>query len=499
MHFEIVNKSITAIECDTLIISVFEGVVVLSGAIAEADKAMVGLITNILAENHSISKFGQATVLYTPTGIKAKQVIVLGLGKMEDFTLGRLREVSAIGVRAASKLLSQSIVILLNTTDTNHFDPVEAGQALAEGVILGSYRFEYYKTGQKLEFSVKKICVLEGDAQKSAQILLGTQIGQKIAQSVNFARDMTNHPSNFMTPTKMAQYAEEIAEQLHLDITILGEAEIEKLNMSAIMAVSKGSDEPARMIVLRYNGAPKDERVISFIGKGITFDSGGISLKRGQGMQKMKDDMAGGAAVLAAAQAIAALKVPINLIAIVPCTENLPSGHAYKPGDVISSLSGRTIEITNTDAEGRLVLADAITYACQLGATKIIDVATLSGACAMALGNVTTGMFGNNQEWKREVSEASLLTGEKMWELPMFDEYSEQIKSEIADIKNSGGWQADAIIGAVFLEKFVDKVPWVHLDIAGTVSCNRNYSCNVKGATGVSVRTLIQLARGLGK
>jgi leucyl aminopeptidase len=497
LHFEITNNLNTTINCDVLIISVFDGVSALSGATAEVDKAMSGLLTKIIANNNDIGRFGKATVLYTCTRIGAQRIIVLGLGDQKKFTLDRLRSVSAIGARAASKIFSANIATLLHGANMNSFDLTEVAQALAEGSILGSYQFKHYKTDQKPEIAIETICIWEDDIHNSKQILLGTQIGQTIAQSVNLARDLVNHPSNVMTPMKLARHAEQIAELIDLDIVILDKPKIEELNMHAFMAVAKGSDEPAKLIVLRYNGAPDDERLVAFVGKGITFDSGGISLKQSYGMQKMKNDMAGGAAVLAATQAIASLKVPINLLTIVPCAENMPSSHSYKPGDVISSLSGKTIEVISTDAEGRLILADALSYARQLGATQIIDVATLSGACTVALGNVTTGMFGNDKKWKNQVLKAATYTGEKMWEMPMFDDYYEQIESEVADIKNDGGWNADAITAALFLNKFVDKVPWVHLDIAGTASCNKEVGYNVKGSTGIIVRTLIQVARSM--
>jgi len=302
-----------------------------------------------------------------------------------------------------------------------------------------------------------------------------------------------------MTPSKMAETAGGIAGRYGLDLTVLDADAAAELGFNAFLAVARGSQEPPKIILLKYTGDPAaGKNLLAFVGKGITFDSGGLSLKPSEGMQEMKDDMAGAAAVLAAMQAIAQLKPAVNILAVLPCTENLPSGYALKPGDVIDSLAGKTIEIISTDAEGRLILADAIAYARRLGATHIVDLATLTGACVVALGHVASAVMTNNRDWGRLILAAAEATGEKMWELPLFEEYKEQIKSDIADIKNTGGRPAGAITAGIFLAEFAGDTPWVHIDIAGTVSSDKEKDYNVKGATGVGVRTLIQLAANLG-
>ena len=302
-----------------------------------------------------------------------------------------------------------------------------------------------------------------------------------------------------MTPTKMAWHAGEIAKQYGLELSVLEREDMKNNGMGALLAVAQGSIEAPKLIVLKYLGNPGEQEIVAYVGKGITFDSGGISLKPSQNMDEMKGDMAGGGAVLGAMLAIAQLKPKINIVAIVPCTENMPSGSAYRPGDIITSMSGKTIEVVNTDAEGRLILADAITYAKKLGATKIIDVATLTGACVVGLGSFYSGVITNNRDWLEKITTAARQTGEKMWELPNDEEYLGQIKSSIADLKNSGGRPGGAITAGLFIGRFAGKTPWVHIDIAGTSDTDKEKGYNLKGGTGVGVRTLIQLATTLGQ
>lgn len=498
MQVEVITGSITEIICDTLIINLFEGIAMPSGATGAVNEALGGMLSTIIHNRSDAGKFGNTTVLHICTGIGSKHIILLGLGKKEEFTFDRVRAVSGIAIRAAAKLESKSVATIVHGAGIGGLNPQQACQALVEGSLLGNYKFHEYKTEKNTEASIDKLYIVENDAQKLLLLQTGVQAGSTIAQAVNLARDLVNHPANHMTPTKMACYAADIASKCGLEINVLEKDQIAELNMHAFMAVAQGSQEPAKIIVLKYMGAANDKRQLALVGKGITFDSGGISLKPSEGMHEMKDDMAGGAAVLAAMQAIAKLQLSVNILAVVPCTENMPSGYAFRPGDVISSMAGKTIEIMSTDAEGRLILADAITYARQLGATHIIDLATLTGACVVALGNITSGIMGTDSDWKRQVLEAAAQTGEKMWELPLFEEYKEQLKSDIADMKNSGGRPGGAITAGLFIRNFVDNIPWVHIDIAGTVSSDKDSGYNIKGATGVGVRTLVQLASNLG-
>ncbi|MBA3246966.1 MAG: leucyl aminopeptidase, partial [Pyrinomonadaceae bacterium] len=324
--------------------------------------------------------------------------------------------------------------------------------------------------------------------------------GRIIGESVNFTRDLANEPGAYMTPTNMAERAQEIATQFGLEIDVLEREEMEREGMGSLLSVARGSEEPPKLIILKYTpeggakGATKQNGdLLALVGKGITFDTGGISLKPGENMELMKYDMTGGGTVLGVMRAIAQLKPPIPVLGVVPSTENMPSGKATKPGDVVRAMSGKTIEVINTDAEGRLVLADAISYAKKLGATRIVDLATLTGAVSIALGDVNTGILGTDQELIDELIAAGREVGEKFWQLPLDKEYSKQIKSDIADIKNVGGRKAGTITAAAFLKEFADGVSWAHLDIAGTAWGDDAKPFRSKGPTGVAVRTLLNM------
>lgn len=487
LNIELRSGKITELICDTLILGITEEDTIPAKHVTEIDQILEGQISSLFQNQPWRSKYGKTTVIQPMRKIGAKQILLLGLGNQQKLTEDNIRALSGTAVKTAQELRSNTIAIFLNQTN--------AVQAIAEGTILGAYQFTYYKTDVIDGDTVKKVILFA--EQYDNEQLTRLEQGIVIAASVNRARDLINHPGNILTPTKMAEEASLIAHAHGIDISILERSDMERLKMKALLAVAQGSNEPPKMIILKYYGHRESSEVLGLVGKGITFDSGGISLKPSEGMQDMKDDMAGAAAILGAMEAIAKLKLPINIVAVLPCTENLPSGRALKPGDIISSLEGKTIEIINTDAEGRLVLADGLSYARQLGATKLIDVATLTGACVVALGNITSGVMTTNDAWCDQVLAAAEQAGEKMWKLPLFEEYSEQIKSSIADIKNSGGRPAGAITAGAFLSHFAANVPWVHIDIAGTVTASKEKGYQVKGATGVSVRTLIQLAKNL--
>ena len=318
--------------------------------------------------------------------------------------------------------------------------------------------------------------------------------GQSVSRGVMLARDLVNSPANRMNPTNMSETAQSIAEDQILEVSILEESDMANLGMESLLGVSKGSVQPAKLIVLEYNGdSDNPDNNIALVGKGITFDTGGISLKPPGGMESMKGDMAGGASVIGLMRIIADLKPKINVMGIVAATENMPGGNAQKPGDVVKAMNGKTIEVINTDAEGRLVLADALSYAESKGIINVIDIATLTGAMVVSLGKVCTGYMTNNQLFGNKLREAASISGEKFWELPLFDEYDDLIKSDVADMKNTGGRQAGSITAAKLLEKFVGDMNWIHLDIAGTSTSARTDGFDVKGATGHPVLTLLQL------
>jgi leucyl aminopeptidase len=497
MEIVVTNASIIKIQCDTLVISLYKDIGKPLKTMNVLDSSLSGHLNKIILEQPNCSDYGETTIIYTLGAISAKHIILLGMGKREELTTDKIRSLSAIAIRAAKKVHSSSVGIIPADLIAKRNDLQVVAQANIEGILLGAYQFNYYKTDKTNYEPINTLLLIENDPKNIAVLNRCIHTANIISTNVNLTRDLVNHPSQYMTPIRMALQAQEIALESNLELSILEKEDMEKEKMHALLSVAQGSVQPPKMIILKYYGDISNKQLIAFIGKGVTFDSGGISIKPSLNMEEMKDDMAGGAAVLGAMAAIGKLKPKINIIGIVPCVENMPSGHAYKPGDVIRSMNGKTIEIISTDAEGRLILADAITYANKLGATQIIDIATLTGACVVALGNVASGLINNNTDFCQQVLHAASITGEKMWELPNFDEYKKEIKSNIADLKNSGGRMAGAITAGLFIEEFVEDTPWVHIDIAGTANINKEDGYNLKGATGVGTRTLIQLAQNM--
>lgn len=418
-----------------------------------------------------------------------RHVLLYGQGKATLCQPDDLRKAAGHCARLLNNLKVTTACLALSLPPALPAEPFV--QAIAEGAPLGLYHFSNYKE-KAASRTVKQLCI-QCDPTVDA-----TRIGQQadcIVRHVVLARDMVNHPAIHLTPTKMA----EMALQLHdaqpaLLVEIMDIQEAKDKGLSAFAAVAQGSAEPAKLIIMKYHGNTDSKKLLGLIGKGITFDSGGISLKPSESMGEMKGDMAGGAAVIAAIGAIAELKLPVNVLGIIPCAENMPSGAALRPGDVIDSLAGKTIEIISTDAEGRLILADALTLAKQAGVTHLVDVATLTGACMVALGTVTSGMVSNHREWCDAVLAAGARSGEKLWEMPNDPEYKELIKSDIADLKNSGGRWGGMITAGLFLGEFAGETPWVHIDIAGTADTDKEQGYNPKGATGAMVRMLVDLA-----
>ena len=374
-----------------------------------------------------------------------------------------------------------------------------AAQSVTEGALLGVYAFRKHITKKAEYGEIRELTIVVADETKLPSLEQGCNKGKILAEATNLARDMVNEPANYMTPSQMAVIAQRLAETSSLELSVLEQEQMQELGMGALLGVARGSLEPPKFIILRYKGSDSGETDVALVGKGITFDSGGISIKPSEKMEEMKGDMAGGAAVMAAISAIAQLKPGINAVAVIPATENLPGGNALKPGDILTTMNDKTIEIISTDAEGRLILADALGYANKLGARRIVDVATLTGAMIIALGNIYSGVFGNNQELIDRVIAAGAKAGELIWPMPMHERYREQIKSDVADIKNAGSRYGGAITAAQFLAEFTGDTPWVHLDIAGTSLSDKDKAYLVKGATGVPVRTLVNLVLSLTK
>lgn len=493
------QDSFLNVPCDVLVLTLWEEETIVNPFFSEIDASLNGHISRIIKNNPDCFNFGHLVPLYTLEKMAPQMVLLAGVGKAKELTLDKIRSLSAIVMRKISQLHFHSAAPLFFSFENinSEFKPEKIVQAVIEGTILGTYEFTYYKTDSQKIHAPLEIYFSSSDALQYETLRKSADNAVIIANAVNSARNLVNHPSQYMTPSKMAEYAEQLAAQYHFDSQILDQNQMMTEQMHALLAVAKGSSEPPKMIILTYTGDPKSMELTALIGKGITFDSGGISIKPSENMCEMKDDMAGGASVLGAMEAIGQLRPKTNVIAIIPCTENMPSGNALKPGDVISSQKGSTIEIISTDAEGRLILADAVNHAIKLGATRIVDLATLTGACITALGNVASGVLTNNKNWWNMLEAASLSTGEKMWLLPLFEEYKEQIKSDIADLKNTGGRAAGTITAGLFVAHFAADTPWLHIDIAGTANSDKENGYNVKGASGVGVRTLVELIRRL--
>jgi leucyl aminopeptidase len=432
-------------------------------------------------------------ILVTPAGDgwRASRIAFVGAGKRAEFTTERLRRVAAAAALGARQRRTQRFAWM----HRGDLPLARSVQAATEGIILSAFSADRYKSGERGAPPIEDALIVAEGSEQPSQLEAAIERGRVLGESSNLARELSNEPSNVLTPTVFAERAREMCSAVGLDVQILGEQEIAELGMGLLLGVARGSAEPPRVIVMRYSaaGAPRTP-VLGLVGKGITFDTGGISIKPADGMERMKDDMAGGAAVVCAMRAIALMKAPIHVIGVVPTTENMPGGRAVKPGDVLTSASGKTVEVINTDAEGRLILGDGLWYAQKLGATHLVDVATLTGAAVVALGKVSAAIFGQPEEWVEVVRETALAAGDRCWPMPLYDEYAEQIRSDIADMMNTGGRPAGACTAAMFLKEFVGEVPWAHLDVAGVAWLDDAKPWMAKGASGVAVRTLAELA-----
>jgi len=498
MKISLSTGRITEFPADAIVVNLFEGVTAPGGATGAVDHALGGLITRLITAGEIKGRLNQTTVIHTQGRLAAERVIVVGLGKAADFTLDRVRQAAASAAKAARAVGCRRIGTIVHGAGIGGMDPGQAAQAVVEGTILGLYRFTKYQTSREDTHEVDETTIVEMDPGKIPALQAGIRRGTILADATNLARDLINEPANVMTPSAVAEGAAAIAQAHGLECTILERADLEAKGMRAMLAVAQGSAQPPKLVVLRYWGAGRDDPrpPLALIGKGVTFDTGGISLKPSEKMEEMKGDMAGGAAIIGAMQAIAQLAPPINVIGIVPAVENMPSGTATRPGDIITAMGGKTIEVINTDAEGRMILADAVSYARSLGASPIIDVATLTGAIQVALGFEYTGAFTNHQPTLDRLMAAAKETGEKIWPMPTDDEYKELLKSDVADLKNSGGRYAGAITGALFVGAFAEDTPWVHLDIAGSskLSDSRERPYQPKFGSGAMVRTLAVFA-----
>jgi len=466
----------------------------------EKDKPQVTLGTNdpalrdaaaeVIASGEVTGKMFESTLLHHPVKLKAKRLLLIGGGKAKNFSAFDLRRLAGAAVRTLKSRGLRSFAFVAPETGA---EAEEAAKAIVEGAFVGNFDPDTYKSDRKDQTIDALTVVANGDQAKLQEAMNEAGI---LGESQNFTRDLVNEPSNRMTPTILAERARKMAAEVGLKCEVHGADKIRELKMGAFWSVAQGSDEPPALIVLRYEPAGAPEKpVLGLVGKGVTFDTGGISIKPSDGMEKMKYDMAGGATMIGAMRAIALLKPKVKVTAIICATENMPSGKAQKPGDVQIAMSGKSIEIINTDAEGRLVLADGLHYARQLGCTHLIDAATLTGAVVVALGYTNAGIFANDDQMYERFNKASAKAGEKMWRMPLDDEYKDQIKSNIADIMNTGGRYGGAITAAMFLKEFAEDTPWLHLDIAGTAWMEDNKPWIAKGPSGIAVRSLVEFAK----
>ncbi len=484
------RSPLTAVDADVLILPWFDDDA--ASAVAGVDAATGGELQRALGTKELSGRLYEVFLAATAgSSWQAKRIAFAGAGRASAFTGDIARKLAAaVGLSLKQRRVSRAAFAVRVGTGSG-VDEKEISQAVAEGLTLSEFNVGSYKTSDVPPGKTPDWTVVSAKTDCSSAV----QRGRLLGECSNLAREMANEPGNTLTPREFAKRSEGIVAGTGLSFDVLDEKQIEALGMGMLLGVAKGSSEPPRVMVIRHDppGAPATP-VLGLVGKGITFDTGGISIKPAEGMERMKDDMAGGAAVVCAMRAIAALKAPIKVIAVVPTTENMPGGRAVKPGDILKSAEGKTVEVINTDAEGRLILGDGLWYARKLGATHLVDVATLTGAIVTALGKITSGLFGTPQTWADVVHRVADRAGDRVWQMPLFDDYRDQIKSDIADLMNTGGRAAGSVTAALFLKEFAGGLPWVHLDIAGTAWAEDSKPYLPKGPSGVAVRTLAELA-----
>jgi len=457
---------------------------------AMSDAVVSSATAELLASGEVSAKMFETNLLHKPSGLKAKRLLLISGGGAKKFSSYDLRRIAGVAVRTLKSRGIRSFAFVAPTG----VPADEAVRAIVEGAYVGNFDVDYYRSDRKDQKIETMTVVASGDKNALEKAANEAQV---IGESQNFARDLVNEPSNRMTPTVLAERAKKMCAEVGLKCEVFGPDKIKEMKMGAFWSVAQGSDEPPALIVMKYEPAGAPEKpVIGLVGKGITFDTGVISIKPADGMEKMKYDMAGGATMIGAMRAIALLKPKVKVIGIVCATENMPSGKAQKPGDVQIAMSGKSIEVINTDAEGRLVLADGLHYAKQLGCTHLVDAATLTGAVVVALGFTNAGVFANDDDMYSRFHNANQKAGEKMWRLPLDDDYKEQIRSTIADIMNTGGRWGGAITAAMFLKEFAEETPWIHLDIAGTAWMEDQKPWIAKGPSGVALRSLVEFVKG---
>jgi len=496
MEVKVEHGAIQSSSADTLIVNLFEGVEIPGGATGAVDQAVGGAIRDLIAGGDFTGKAGEVAVLYPRGAIPARRVLVVGLGQAQKFDLEGVRRIAAAAIRRAAELNAKNVATIVHGAGIGGIPLADATQATVEGSLLAAYRFEAQKK-QESENRIETLTIVEYDSDRLATIRQAASTAFGIAAGVFLARDLVNMPPNIATPTRLAEAARKIADTYGMAITIGDREWAAERRMGAYLAVAKGAGEPPKFIVLEHHADRVDLQTVVLVGKGITFDTGGISIKPSERMGEMKSDMGGAAAVLGAMEAIGHLDLPLHVIGITPCTENMPDALAYRPADVITASNGKTIEIISTDAEGRMVLADALVYATQYKPVAVIDLATLTGACVIALGSgVAAGIFCNDDTLRDRLLSAADITNERLWPLPLYEDYRRTIQSDVADMKNSGGRFGGVGTSAVFLQEFTD-YPWAHLDIAGMALSEKAKEYVPAGGTGFGVRLLVAYLQGM--
>jgi leucyl aminopeptidase len=481
-------RSVTEAEGDVLVLGGYAGEKRLSPPVAAVDRALKGLLSEVLRSEKFEGRPEQIAYVHTAGRLPAKRVLVVGLGKRRELDAERVRRAAASALRRSRDLGAK---IVSATLLGDGLAPEVRAQALAEGALLGTYTFDRHKR-EKNKKAIEELRIVDRERRLDVPVREGLRLGEIFAAATCLARDLVNEPANRVTPTYLAKVATQIAKEGKLRLKIYGRADCQEMGMGAYLGVAQGSDEPPKFIHLTYRPKGRSRRRIAIVGKGVTFDSGGLDLKPADGMLRMKDDMSGAAAVLAIMQALPALGLPQEVHGLIAATENMPSGRAQRPGDIVRAMNGTTIEIGNTDAEGRLTLADALAYAVKdVRPQEMIDLATLTSAIVVALGNGCSGIMWNDKPLADRVLAAAEAAGERMWPLPLVDEYRELLKSDVADLNNVGPRGGGAITAGLFLREFVGATPWVHLDIAGTAFSEKDLPLGPKGGTGVGARTVL--------
>jgi len=494
MEVKILKGNIVESQVDTIICNLFEGVEIPGGATGAIDQALGGSIRDLVKLGDLTGKIGEAAVVYTRGAITAKRVIVAGLGRADEINQENIRKASAVAIKKARELNAVNVATIVHGAGIGGIIPALAAQATLEGILLALYKFDApgVKSPEK-PHKIEALTVVEYDGSKLDKIRTGVELAKAVSAGVYLARELVNLPANYATPTHMAEIAQDIAENHGMKITV-GDREWAAQNkMGAYLAVAKGAGEPPKFIILEHNGDRHDLDTIVLVGKGITFDTGGISIKPSEKMEEMKADMSGAAAVLGAMKAVGLLNLPLRVIGITPCTENMPDASAYRPADIITASNGITIEIISTDAEGRMILADALVYAKRFQPKAVVDLATLTGACVIALGKgVAAGLFSNDEKLQSKVVASGNNTHERVWPMPLWEDYKTNIKSNVADLKNSGGRFGGVGTSAIFLKEFTD-YPWAHIDMAGMMLADKDDGYVPAGGVGYGVRLVVDL------